>query len=161
MKLIVSSSLFFVLLGVCYGLSPNHITSRRQALVAGGLIIVPTSVIAASDVREAINAVESTAVGADRNAPLGMDNEYQPQQQGQRGKIDLNAAIVTEYKQFPGMYPTVAGKIASHGPYKNPRDVYQYLDGSEKATYKKYEQYFIALPAGRMFNERVNQRQSV
>mmetsp|Transcript_11299 Transcript_11299/g.21142 ORF Transcript_11299/g.21142 Transcript_11299/m.21142 type:complete len:126 (+) Transcript_11299:162-539(+) len=41
------------------------------------------------------------------------------------GKLDLNSAYVGDYKQFRGMFPTAAGKIASHGPYKTVKDIYK------------------------------------
>jgi hypothetical protein len=37
---------------------------------------------------------------------------------GGSDKIDVNNANVRVYSRFPGMYPSVAGKIVSHGPYK-------------------------------------------
>ena len=43
---------------------------------------------------------------------------------GGSDKVDLNNANVRVYARFPGMYPTVAGKIVSHGPYKAVGDVY-------------------------------------
>lgn len=39
-------------------------------------------------------------------------------------KVDVNNANVRVYAKFPGMYPTVAGKIVSHGPYKSVGDLY-------------------------------------
>lgn len=84
-------------------------------------------------------------------------------QQPTGDKIDLNNAAVTEYLQFSGMYPKVAGKIASHGPYKNVRDVYK-LDGltaRDKEVFKQYEAEFTVLPPGRNFIERINARQSL
>ncbi len=32
---------------------------------------------------------------------------------------NYTTSMQVDYKQFPGMYPTAAGKIASHGPYKS------------------------------------------
>lgn len=62
-----------------------------------------------------------------------------------------------------GLYPSVAGKIASHGPYDSIRDLYKKADftKAEAALFKSYEKDFEALPPGRMFVERINQRQSV
>jgi len=34
-------------------------------------------------------------------------------------KVDINSSFVGEYKQFRGMFPHAAGKIASHGPYRS------------------------------------------
>jgi hypothetical protein len=39
-------------------------------------------------------------------------------------KIDINNANVRVYVRFPGMYPTIAGKIVSHGPYKSVSELY-------------------------------------
>ncbi len=49
--------------------------------------------------------------------------------------IDCTYLILTssihlkgDYKQLRGMYPTVAGKVASNGPYSKVSDVYK-IDG--------------------------------
>ena len=53
-------------------------------------------------------------------------NEVVPGQTSsvQIGALDVNNSPVADYMQYPGLYPTVAGKVASHGPYKNVKDVY-------------------------------------
>ena len=33
--------------------------------------------------------------------------------------VDLNNANVRAYLRMPGMYPSAAGKIVTHGPYKS------------------------------------------
>lgn len=60
------------------------------------------------------------------------------------------------------MYPTAAGKIASHGPYGNVRDIYKIegLTETDKKLFKKYEKYFTVNPPGRSFKERINGRVS-
>merc|ERR1719209_545711 len=60
---------------------------------------------------------------------------------GGSDKVDLNNANVQAYRQFPGMYPTAAGQIATHGPYKQVSDIYNIpgLDEKLKAIMKKYE----------------------
>ena len=67
-----------------------------------------------------------------------------------------------DYMQLPGMYPTAAGKIASHGPYANVKDIYNIPGVTEhdKFMFKKYQAELTVLPPGRMFDERINQRQS-
>jgi photosystem II PsbU protein len=62
-------------------------------------------------------------------------------------KVDLNNANIRAYLKFPGMYPTVAGKVVSNGPFKNVGDVYGIpgLTGPEKDVLKKYEGKFVAL----------------
>ena len=77
-------------------------------------------------------------------------------------KLDLNAAFVGEYKNFPGMFPHAAGKIASHGPYQSVRDIYDIagLTDNDVKMFKKYDKYFTVNPPGRAFSERINARVS-
>jgi photosystem II PsbU protein len=60
--------------------------------------------------------------------------------------VDINNANVRVYLKMPGMYPTVAGKVASGGPYSSVSDVYNIpgLTGKEKEILKKYESRFVA-----------------
>eukprot|EP00546_Thalassionema_frauenfeldii_P005125 CAMPEP_0178912492 /NCGR_PEP_ID=MMETSP0786-20121207/10295_1 /TAXON_ID=186022 /ORGANISM="Thalassionema frauenfeldii, Strain CCMP 1798" /LENGTH=148 /DNA_ID=CAMNT_0020585085 /DNA_START=163 /DNA_END=609 /DNA_ORIENTATION=- len=62
--------------------------------------------------------------------------------------VDINNANVRVYLKMPGLYPSVAGKIASNGPYKSVGDVYNIpgLSGAEKDMIKKYESRFTAQP---------------
>ncbi|MFB2918566.1 MULTISPECIES: photosystem II complex extrinsic protein PsbU [Aerosakkonema] len=39
------------------------------------------------------------------------------------GKIDLNNTNVRAFRQFPGFYPTLAGKIVRNAPYEKVEDV--------------------------------------
>jgi photosystem II PsbU protein len=73
--------------------------------------------------------------------------------------IDVNNANVRAYLKLPGLYPNVAGKIASNGPYKSVGDLYniQGLSGYEKDLIKKYESRFTALtPQPDFVIDRVN-----
>jgi len=57
------------------------------------------------------------------------------------------------------MYPGVAGKIVSHGPYKSVNDVYNIpgLTSGEKDVIKKYEARFTAKePAAEYVIDRIN-----
>ena len=60
--------------------------------------------------------------------------------------VDVNNANVRVYLKMPGLYPTVAGKIASNGPYKSVADLYNIpgLSSAEKDLIKKYESRFTA-----------------
>lgn len=64
--------------------------------------------------------------------------------------------------QFRGMYPRAAGLIASNGPYNDVKDIYKIkgLTDTDKKIFKQYEKEFMVNPPGRMFDERINQRQS-
>jgi photosystem II PsbU protein len=61
--------------------------------------------------------------------------------------IDLNNANIRSYTKLPGVYPTIASKIVTSGPFKTVADVYNIptLTGTEKDTLKKYEGKFVTL----------------
>lgn len=69
------------------------------------------------------------------------DDEIVEAQQARGEKVDLNNAGIVEYKEFPGMFPRVAGLVCSHGPYRRVKDFYSIpnvsvtnkLDVDEKA----------------------------
>uniref|UniRef100_A0A7S1MNK9 Photosystem II 12 kDa extrinsic protein n=1 Tax=Alexandrium catenella TaxID=2925 RepID=A0A7S1MNK9_ALECA len=67
---------------------------------------------------------------------------------GGTDKVDINNANVQAYRQFPGFYPTAAGAIATHGPYKSVKDIYGIpnLDPRVVETFKKYESNLVCLP---------------
>ena len=99
-------------------------------------------------------------VGPEKNAIS--DYEIVPMQMAGNGKIDVNNALVTDYKRMPGMYPHAAGLIASNGPYNSVADLFK-LEGAtthDKELFKKYRAELVALPPGRQFYERINSRQS-
>ena len=62
--------------------------------------------------------------------------------------VDVNNANVRVYLKMPGVYPNLAAKIVSNGPYKSVGDLYNIpgLSGTEKELLKKYESRFTALP---------------
>merc|ERR1719230_1766006 len=62
-------------------------------------------------------------------------------------KVDLNNANIRAYLKFPGMYPSIAGKVVTSGPFKSVGDVYNIpsLTGPEKDILKKYESRFLTL----------------
>jgi len=78
---------------------------------------------------------------------------------GGSDKVDINNANVQAYRQFPGMYPTAAGQICSHGPYKSVADIYTIpgLKEELKTIMKKYEGNLVVLPANpAYFIDRIN-----
>eukprot|EP00440_Ansanella_granifera_P007396 gb/GFBE01008009.1/.p1 GENE.gb/GFBE01008009.1/~~gb/GFBE01008009.1/.p1 ORF type:complete len:104 (+),score=45.11 gb/GFBE01008009.1/:1-312(+) len=78
---------------------------------------------------------------------------------GGSDKVDINNANVQAYRQFPGMFPTVAGIIGTHGPYKSVSDIYNIpgVDEKIKAIMKKYEANLVCLPANpAYFIDRIN-----
>eukprot|EP00971_Amphidinium_carterae_P334370 6469618-Amphidinium_carterae.2 len=78
---------------------------------------------------------------------------------GGSDKVDINNANVQAYRQFPGMYPTIAGLIGSNGPYKSVGDVYNIKGLTEpmKTVLKQYEGNLVCFPADpAYFIDRVN-----
>jgi len=56
------------------------------------------------------------------------------------GKVDLNNASVRRFQQYPGMYPTLAGKIVLGGPYDSVDDVLELdLTDRQKELFNKYK----------------------
>jgi photosystem II PsbU protein len=123
--------------------------SRRDALLTG------TGLIFGAFARP-------RAAAATSNTFMEEEVNYEPSQQARSNKVDVNGAFVVDYKAFPGFFPHAAGKIASNGPYQTVKDIYNIpgLTENDKAIFKKYEKELTALPPGRMFKERINQRQS-
>jgi photosystem II PsbU protein len=62
-------------------------------------------------------------------------------------KVDLNNANIRAYLKVPGIYPSIASKIVTHGPFKTVADVYNIegLTGAEKDTIKKSESRFVVM----------------
>jgi len=57
---------------------------------------------------------------------------------------------------------SLSRQIASHGPYNSVQDLYKIptANANDKKLFKQYASKFTVLPPGRMFNERINARQS-
>jgi len=99
-------------------------------------------------------AVAMTPMAA--NAMVDYDGE---QYLGGSDKVDINNANIQAYRQFPGMYPTVAGLICTHGPYKTVQDLYNVpgMTDQLKGILKKYEGNLLVLPANEAyFIDRIN-----
>ncbi len=73
--------------------------------------------------------------------------------------IDVNNANVRVYLKMPGLYPNLAGKIVSNGPYNSVGDLYNIpgLTGKDKELLKKYENRFVAQkPSADYVIDRIN-----
>ena len=69
-------------------------------------------------------------------------------------KVDLNNSSVRRFQQFPGMYPTLAGKIVLGGPYENVDDVLKLdLTERQKELFDKYKGNFTVTPPAIALNE--------
>tara|TARA_B100000405_G_scaffold11741_1_gene10235 strand:+ start:143 stop:550 length:408 start_codon:yes stop_codon:yes gene_type:complete len=70
------------------------------------------------------------------------------------GKVDLNNSSVRRFQQFPGMYPTMAGKIVLGGPYDDVDDVLSLdLTERQKELFAKYRDNFTVTPPSIALNE--------
>ncbi|CAK6698576.1 MULTISPECIES: photosystem II complex extrinsic protein PsbU [unclassified Synechococcus] len=71
-----------------------------------------------------------------------------------QGKVDLNNSPVRSFQQFPGMYPTLAGKIVIGGPYDEIDDVLALdLTDRQKELFEKYKDSFTVTPPSIALNE--------
>ena len=70
------------------------------------------------------------------------------------GKVDLNNASVRRFQQYPGMYPTLAGKIVVGGPYDQVDDVLKLdLTERQKELFEKYKENFTVTDPEIALNE--------
>ena len=69
-------------------------------------------------------------------------------------KVDLNNSSVRRFQQFPGMYPTLAGKIVLGGPYESVDDVLSLdLTDRQKELFEKYRDNFTVTAPSIALNE--------
>jgi photosystem II PsbU protein len=62
-------------------------------------------------------------------------------------KVDLNNCSVRRFQAFPGMYPTLAGKIVLGGPYNSVDDLFNLdLTDRQKELVEKYKSNFTVTP---------------
>ena len=70
------------------------------------------------------------------------------------GKVDLNNSSVRRFQQFPGMYPTMAGKIVLGGPYNSVEEVLNLdLSDRQRELFEKYRENFTVTPPSVALNE--------
>jgi photosystem II PsbU protein len=81
-------------------------------------------------------------------------NEADDKIAASQGKVDLNNSPVRSFQQFPGMYPTLAGKIVIGGPYEKVDDVLNLeLTERQKELFQKYRDNFTVTPPSIALNE--------
>jgi len=109
------------------------------SLIAG--LVLPNSVYADDDLRGKYSGNEIRNVVDDKIAE-------------REGKVDLNNSSVRRFQQFPGMYPTMAGKIVLGGPYDSVDDVLSLdLTDRQKELFNKYRDNFTVTPPSIALNE--------
>ena len=104
-----------------------------MVLVASGLGWVQTAQ-AAPGVGQFVNQ-GSLVLGA-----VDLENEADAKILQAQGKVDLNNTNIRAFLEYPGLYPTLAGKLIAGGPYERVGDVLKLPGLSERqsATLKKY-----------------------
>ena len=109
------------------------------SLMAG--LVLPSSVYADDDLRGKYSGNEIRNIADDKIA-------------ARDGKVDLNNSSVRRFQQFPGRYPTMAGKIVLGGPYDSVDDVLS-LDLTERQQelFAKYRDNFTVTPPSIALNE--------
>ncbi len=109
------------------------------SLIAG--LVLPSSVYADDDLRSKYSGNEIRNIADDKIA-------------ARDGKVDLNNSSVRRFQQFPGMYPTMAGKIVLGGPYDSVEDVLSLdLTERQKELFAKYRDNFTVTPPSIALNE--------
>ena len=109
------------------------------SLMAG--LVLPSSVYADDDLRDKYSGNVIRNVVDDKIAE-------------RQGKVDLNNSSVRRFQQFPGMYPTMAGKIVLGGPYDSVEDVLSLdLTDRQKELFSKYRDNFTVTPPSIALNE--------
>jgi photosystem II PsbU protein len=73
-----------------------------DAAMAAGQSFSNPSLLLASELRNAVDDKLSTAYGS---------------------KLDINNANVQAFTKYPGLYPTIAGKIVQNAPYESVEDL--------------------------------------
>jgi photosystem II PsbU protein len=70
------------------------------------------------------------------------------------GKVDLNNCSVRRFQAYPGMSPTLAGKIVLGGPYNSVEDLFNLdLSARQKELIEKYKENFTVTPPSIALNE--------
>lgn len=112
---------------ICMAADDKPVVSRRAALA--GAAAAAVAAVAAS-----LPALAETEYA---NVPFLGGSDI----------IDINNANVRAYAKYPGMYPTVAGLLATNGPYEKVEDVFKIpgLTDRQITTLKKYQDKLVAL----------------
>eukprot|EP00403_Amphidinium_massartii_P026864 CAMPEP_0178403608 /NCGR_PEP_ID=MMETSP0689_2-20121128/17456_1 /TAXON_ID=160604 /ORGANISM="Amphidinium massartii, Strain CS-259" /LENGTH=194 /DNA_ID=CAMNT_0020024567 /DNA_START=73 /DNA_END=657 /DNA_ORIENTATION=+ len=133
--------------------------SQTAAAVAMSVAVGALAGFVRSRRQQAASAAAAAVVGVTGVAANAMVDYSGLAYLGGSDKVDINNANVQAYRQFPGMYPTIAGLIGSNGPYKSVADIYNIKGLTEpmKSVLKQYEANFVCFPADpAYFIDRVN-----
>jgi photosystem II PsbU protein len=101
-------------------------------LIAVGLLLGSLSALAMPKAALAAN-LSSNTLGAASLLAVDFRNAVDDKLSTEYGaKLDLNNANVQAFRQYPGLYPTLARKILLNAPYENVEDVLDLSGLSER-----------------------------
>ena len=144
---------------ISYSLLSKLLYSSAAAFAPNAQPAAQTALNAVEDRRAFLGAAAGIAAAAIPAAASAKVDYADVALLGGSNTVDLNNANVRAYLRMPGMYPAVAGKIVSHGPYKSVSDVYNIpgMTQGEKDMFKKYESRMTAKePAAEYVIDRIN-----
>mmetsp|Transcript_47893 Transcript_47893/g.57982 ORF Transcript_47893/g.57982 Transcript_47893/m.57982 type:complete len:151 (+) Transcript_47893:66-518(+) len=131
------------------------LASAVVGFVPQGTVQKNTALSASEGRRDFIGAAAAAGVAAFGAAlPANADRDYAGVGLLGGGNIvDINNANVRVYLKMPGLYPSIAGKIVTYGPYKSVGDLYSIpgLSSAEKDVIKKYESRFVVTEAAPIY----------
>merc|ERR1719410_125849 len=107
-----ASSKHSITYGFFYVKNKNSVVS---AFIAPGVTRATTSLSVTDSRREFVTSAATAAIFAGVPAANAIRDYENVGYLGGGDKIDINNANVRVYTKFPGMYPTIGGKIASGG----------------------------------------------
>lgn len=146
LRLLITTGLVAVSLRRCVCAFAPAITSTRSRSVEMSAEALDRRTVFANAAITAAAVVSSPFAAFALNT-IPADNEIIKESRTVTGKLDVNNSPVADYMQYPGLYPTIGGKIANNGPYKSVNDVYKVLNKAEKSKLKEYESALVATPA--------------
>jgi photosystem II PsbU protein len=123
-------SLFFVILATCLGI----LLWARPAIATNSMLMT--------------NKVWALEIISQNVVDEKLGSEY-------GRKIDLNNSNIDTFKQYPGLYPTLARAIVQNAPYENIEDVLNIvgLSDRQKDTLQANLEHFTATKVERALVE--------
>ena len=127
--------------------------SWREGL--GAPVANPSMVTVTSDGQEAApgsgNAnqrlrsyIPDDSQGGQEPSPTGSSAVAPVATRGASAKMDVNNMVAVEFSTYPGLYPTIGGKLVKRGPFTSKQQAYGALDtDSERAALKQYDKLLV------------------
>jgi photosystem II PsbU protein len=97
----------------------------------------------------------SVIVGFGHPQAAQAQNAADQQLKAAAGKVDLNNAPIRLFRQFRGVFPTLAKEIVANAPYTQVEDVFKIsgLTEQQKSLLEQYGDQFTVTPTTAALNE--------